>query len=75
MINLTHAATGLKIRVAPEHITALISVNLMKAVKDQFDSSTKCAVVLSSGTTYHVRQSAAAVEGLMSGLSVVGDTD
>lgn len=69
MITLTHFR-GLKIRVNPEHVAALIPEGVLKADGAQIDSQTKCAVVLDSGIAYHVRETVAVVNGLIDGVSM-----
>lgn len=66
MITLTHFR-GLKIRVNPAHVAALIPEGVLKADGAQIDSQTKCAVVLASGIAYHVRETVAVIAGILAG--------
>lgn len=63
MITLTHYK-GLKIRVKPEAIVALVPVGVLLLTDPTTDSAVKCAVVTAAGA-WHVKETVAGVTDII----------
>lgn len=63
MITLTHCK-GLKLRVRPDAIIALVPSGVLALTDQNIDSAVKSAVVTAAGA-WHVKETVAAVEQLI----------
>jgi hypothetical protein len=72
MITLTHFGGG-KIRIRPEHVSAIVSRVVLEAAMapQQPDSQTKSAVVMINGTHYHVRENVPEVQKMVEAAEVI----